>query len=87
MRGGDGCEQDLAEAESLLRDSARAGNDTAQLALYTMLLHGQHGAEKNLIEADKWLQRAKDGGSADAQYQIGLNYMDGVEAGRLVFRV
>lgn len=55
-----------------LRKSAELGLTDAEASLGGYLYHGQHGLERNQVEAEKWLLRAAKAGDANSQNTLGV---------------
>lgn len=74
--GGNGVEQDYAQAARWLRKAAEQKNARAQNTLGVMYQNGR-GVERDLTEAARWFQRAAEQGDAKAQSNLGQMYCDG----------
>ena len=62
--------------EPLLTE-ARNGDSESQRMISCYYLYGDRGVEQNTELAIEWLKRAADGGNAEAQYNLGIEYMKG----------
>lgn len=61
-----------------LRLLAEQGNEDAQFTLGTMYAYGVRGIKKDQQEAEKWLRKAAEHGSARIQLNLGSLYYDGL---------
>ncbi len=74
--GGEGVEQDYAEAAKWYRKAAEQGVGEAQFNLGGCYYKGQ-GVEQDYKEAVKWFSKAADQGVAEAQHSLGICYENG----------
>ena len=72
---GHGVDNDPQKAISMLLDLAAQENQVAQYALYVIYEQG-NVVDKDATIARLYLQRAAEGGYADAQYSLGKQYFD-----------
>jgi FOG: TPR repeat, SEL1 subfamily len=71
MRSGD-----YAQARTLLRERAQAGDAEAQLNLGALLATGR-GGRPDPAQAARWYRKAAEQGNASAQYNLGTLYAQG----------
>jgi hypothetical protein len=69
---------DSAEAVPEMRQLAEAGDMGAQYNLASYHAAGSQGVEPDYAEAAIWYRRAADQGMAEAQYNLGVMYQDGL---------
>lgn len=67
---------DIAASTDVLRQSARLGNQWAQL-YYGERLRNGFGTDRDPAEAVKWLRKAARGKCPEAYYQLGVCYENG----------
>jgi TPR repeat protein len=67
---GQGVAKDLAKARALLETDAKRGNRASQSALATLLLDPSYG-RPNMVEGERWLRRAAEGGYESAVIEYG----------------
>src|SRR5437879_2711140 len=72
---------DYPAAMADFEQRAREGDRVAQFNLAMMLMRGEAGAT-DLAGGLTWLRRAADAGLAQAQYNLGLMYENGVGVAR-----
>ena len=75
--GGDGVEQDAAQAASWYLQAAKAGHLHAQHNLAAAYASGD-GVEMDISQALAWWKRAARTGNSDSQYNLGIVYAMGV---------
>ena len=69
----------FAEAATMFRELADAGNVDGQLRLAQLYEHGQ-GVLQSFVEAVRWFRAAAEQGSVPAQARLGEIYLTGLEA-------
>lgn len=67
---------DITASTDLLRQSARLGNQWAQLYYGERLKNG-FGTDRDPVEAVKWLRKSAGGKCPEAYYQLGVCYENG----------
>ena len=60
-------------------DKAKQGDDCAQLLLGKVYALGTHTYKQNDAQAVKWFEKSAENGNAEAQYELALMYLQGVE--------
>lgn len=76
LQSGTGVAKDEAEARALIQRAAKAGNPRALTRLATA--GSVSGGAPDPAQEREMLMRAAEGNSADAQFQLGLMYANGV---------
>ena len=72
---GKGYTRNRSKAFRLFKEAAEAGLDEAMIQLSKMYALGE-GCEIDYKESDKWLERAADKGNIEAQYKLGMYYIN-----------
>jgi uncharacterized protein len=76
IRGND-VTMDYGKAEPWCRRGAFLGHRNSRFLLGTIYWRGGTGVKRNPAEASKWLHKAAEDGSVEAQYMLGIAYLSG----------